>query len=123
MPLTNDGAEIIAARLIDEGTPYDEGNAYIGVGDSSAGFDAEHSDLQGSNKEREGMEGGYPSRDDAELTFRATFGEDDANFEWEEWGIFNDDTAGTMLNRVVEDNGEKVQGHVWEFTVKVTVEA
>lgn len=122
MPLVNDGAEVMAGRLIDDETPFDNANAYIGVGDSNVGFDKTQSDLQGTS-EREPMDSGYPDRTEDEITFRATFGEDSANFSWEEWGVFNDATGGTMLNRVVEDNGEKVSGHVWEFTVNITVEA
>jgi len=123
MPLTNDGAEVIAQRLMDTGTAYDNANAHIGVGDGTTAFDKTQSDLIGTNKERAGMDSGYPSITGAQLTFRSTFGENDANFSWEEWAVFNDASAGDMLNRVVEDNGEKVSGHVWEFTVEITVQA
>jgi len=123
MPLTNDGAEAIAELLIDTGTAYTNANAHIGVGNGTITFDKTHSDLQGASNERGGMDSGYPQIDVAKLTFRSTFGENSANFDWEEWAVFNDVTAGTMLNRVVEDNGTKVEGHVWEFTVEITVEA
>ena len=122
MPLLNDGRDHISGALIGESpTPFDEANAHIGVGDSDAAFSAEQSDLVGINTARQGMDSGYPSRDGNELTFRATFGTEDANFDWEEWGIANDPSAGTMLNRAVESLGTKPDTQSWQFTTTLTV--
>lgn len=114
MPLTNDGADLIADRLFNVGTPLDSGNAYIGVGNSSSAFAKTQSDLQGASKHREEMDGGYPTHTGGTntITFRATFESADANFSWQEWGVFNNSSGGTMLNRVVEDNGTKVEGQM-----------
>jgi len=66
------------------------------------------------------METSYPTRTDNVLTFKSSFGSGDANFAWNEWGIFNDASAGTMLNRKVESLGTKSSG-TWVLTVELTV--
>ena len=62
---------------------------------------------------------GYPTRSGNVLTFKATFGSEEANFVWNEWGVFNAMSGGVMLSRKVESMGEKVSGSVW---VDVTIE-
>ena len=123
MPLTDAGLAFIAEAVIDDDTPtfFDNTNAYIGVGDSTDAFDATETDLQASsNKVRKAMEASYPQRSGAELTFRSLFGTSDANFDWEEWGIFNNSTAGVMLNRKVEDLGTKADTQSWQITAVLT---
>ena len=62
---------------------------------------------------------GYPTRSGNVLTFKSTFGSSEANFVWNEWGVFNAMSGGVMLSRKVESMGEKVSGSVWE---DVTIE-
>ena len=121
MPFTQDYHDLVSEMSIgDSYTAYDSANAYLGVGDSSSSFDPSQSDLLGSNSARRGMETGYPNRvSDNEVEFEALFGEDDANFEWREHGLFNAETGGTMLYREVENLGTKAQGTIWRFTVTV----
>lgn len=124
MPLTNAGRNHFAAAAIADGppTPFDNSNAYLGAGDSSDAFDAADTDLQASsNKVRKPMEVGYPQRSGNVLTFRSLFGTGDANFAWNEWGIFNGASAGTMLNRKVESLGTKTSAQSWQLTTEVTV--
>ena len=102
-------------------TPFNSGNAYIGVGDSSAVANASHTDLQGANKYRQAMEAGYPTRTGNTMTFRALFGTDKANYAWNEWGVFNAASGGTMMNRVVEALGTKTSAQSWQLTVSVTL--
>ncbi|RKD22459.1 hypothetical protein SAMN02745883_00686 [Caminicella sporogenes DSM 14501] len=123
MPLTNAGRDEIAAALIGEGIPFNNSNAKIGVGDGDTAFAATQTDLTGTNKFRKGMDTGYPIRDGNTITFRATFGGDEANFAWKEWGVFNAASGGVMLNRVVDNNGTKLQGQTWTFTVTITINA
>ena len=123
MPLTDAGLAFIAEAVIDDDTPtfFDNSNAYIGVGDSTDAFDATETDLQASsNKVRKAMEASYPQRDGAELTFRSLFGTSDANFDWEEWGVFNASTSGVMLNRKVENLGTKADTQSWQITAVLT---
>lgn len=122
MAFTNAFRDHMAKAAIgDTVTPFNASNAYIGVGDSSAAFAAGQTDLQGSNKFRKAMEAGYPIRSDNTMTFRALFGTGDANFAWNEWGVFNAATGGTMMNRRVEALGTKTSAQSWELTVSVTL--
>lgn len=125
MPLTQAGRNFIAAAIINDGppTPFDNTNAYIGVGDSNTAFADSQTDLQASsNKLRRGMEVSYPQRATNVLTFRSLFGTSDANFHWQEWGTFNASSSGVMLNRKVEDLGTKAATQSWQITVELTVE-
>lgn len=124
MGLTTNGAEIIADRLYGIGTPFDNVNAYIGVGNSSVAFSVNQSDLQGGSTFRGGMDSGYPihSAGTSSIEFRHTFTGSEANFEWDEWAVFNNNSGGTMLNRFVEDNGRKVDEQTWEYTVTVIIQ-
>jgi hypothetical protein len=67
------------------------------------------------------MDSGYPQVSGNTVTYRATFGTGDANFAWNEWGLFNGATGGVMLNRVVEYNGTKLSGQTWVLEVVVTI--
>jgi len=122
MALTNAGRNFIAQAIInDTPTFFTNANARIGIGDSTTAFAATQTDLQAStNKLRKAMETGYPTRTDNLLTFKSSFGSGDGNFAWNEWGIFNDASAGTMLNRKVESLGTKSSG-TWVLTVELTV--
>lgn len=124
MPLVNDGRNLIAAAIIgDSYTAYNNANARLGVGDSSTAHAATQTDLQAaSNKFRQGMESTYPQRSTNVLTFRSLFATGDANFAWNEWGIFNTATANQgMLSRKVESLGTKAGTQSWQLTVTATV--
>jgi hypothetical protein len=111
-------------------TYYNNANAAIGVGDSTTAVLATHTDLQAAtNKLRRAMDATYPTHTDgvvsgaASITFRSTFGTADANWAWQEWGVFNSPTAATgrMLNRKVESLGTKTSAAAWVFTVTLTL--
>lgn len=103
------------------GTAFNNANAYIGVGDSTSVFAATQTDLQAAtNKLRKAMDATYPQVAANVLTFRATFGTSDANFAWQEWGVFNAASAGTMMNRKVESLGTKTSSQSWQITVTIT---
>lgn len=125
MALTNAARNLIAQALIGEAfTSFANANARIGVGDSSAAFGASQTDLQAStNKLRKAMEAAYPTRAGNALTFRSIFGTSEGNFAWNEWGVFNAASAGTMLNRIVASLGTKTSAQSWQLTVTVTVVA
>jgi hypothetical protein len=125
MGLTNTGRDHLAAASIGEAvTPFNNANAYIGVGDSSTAFNAGQTDLQAAtNKLRKAMDATYPSRAGNVLSFRSTFGTSDANFAWNEWGVFNAGSGGTMMNRKVESLGTKTSAQSWQITVQLTLNA
>lgn len=123
MPLTNAGRDSIAQAIIaDSFTAFDNSNAYIGSGDDDAAFSASQTDLQASsNKLRKGMEAGYPQRSDNVLTFRSLFGTSEANWDWEEWGVFNAASSGVMLSRKAESLGTKTSAQSWLLTATLTI--
>ena len=100
---------------------FNNANTYIGVGDSTTAFSAAQTDLQAAtNKLRKAMDATYPSGGSNVITFRSTFATTDANFAWQEWGIFNASSGGTMLSRKVESLGTKTSAQTWQFTVTLT---
>lgn len=111
-------------------TYFNNANAAIGVGDSTTGQAATQTDLQAAtNKLRKAMEATYPQHTDAttsgaaSIVFRSLFGTSDANWVWNEWGVFNSPTAATgrMLNRKVENLGTKTSAATWTFTCTLTL--
>jgi hypothetical protein len=111
-------------------TYFSNARAALGVGDSTTAAAATQNDLQAaSNKLRKAMEATYPQHTDgtasgnASITYRSAFGSTDANFAWQEWGVFNSATAATgrMLNRKVESLGTKASGSTWTLTVTLSL--
>lgn len=120
MALTTAGVNFIAEAVVGSGTPFNSANAYIGVGDGTEAFMASQTDLQGASRVRMPMEGGYPMLTAPKVVFKATYKQEDANFAWNEWGIFNAASGGVMLNRVVEYNGTKLNTQTWVMEVSIT---
>lgn len=123
MPLTNAYRDFLASLAVGAGgTAFNNANSYLGVGDSNTAHAFSQTDLQAAtNKLRKAMDATYPQVAANVLTFRATFGTGDANFAWQEWGIFNAAAAGTMMNRKVESLGTKTSSQSWQLTVTVTL--
>jgi hypothetical protein len=105
------------------GTGFDNANSYIGVGDSNTAESASQTDLQAStNKLRKGMNSGYPTYGtNQKMVFQADFGSSDANYDWNEFAVFNASTGGTMLNRKVSSQGTKASGQTWTLTLEITL--
>lgn len=126
MPVTNAGAVAFASAIVGDGsvTLLNNANAYLGVGDSTTTFAATQTDLQAStNKLRKAMDATYPTRSSGTLTFRSTYGTSEANFAWQEWGVFNATSSGTMHGRKVESLGTKTSAQQWQLTATITVAA
>ena len=138
------GASVQWQTLIGNGTAtaaqaltfYNNGNAYISVGDSATAAADTQTELQAAtNRLRKPMDATYPLHTDStgtagskSITFRSTFGTSDANYAWQEWGIFNG--AGTggppttgqrMLNRKVESLGTKTSAATWVLTITLSL--
>lgn len=120
MALTTAGIGALAQTVIGQGTFFNNTNAKIGVGDGTTAFDVSQNDLQGANKFRKGMDADFPTVEAPVVTFKSTFGPAEANFAWNEWGIFNAATGGVMLNRVIESNGTKQSNQTWVLEVAIT---
>lgn len=120
MGLTTVGVNFLSQAAIGQGTPFSAANARLGVGNGTTTFAVGQTDLQGASKFRKGMDTGYPAITPPKLTFKSTFAQNEANFPWNEWGIFNAASGGVMLNRVVESNGTKQSNQTWVLEVEVT---
>lgn len=111
-------------------TYFNNANAAIGVGDSTTANTLTDTELKAAtNKLRRGMDSTYPQHTDATASgsascvFRSTFATADANWAWQEWGVFNSPTNGTgrMLNRKVESLGTKTSASTWVLTCTLTL--
>ena len=122
--LLNEGINALWSILC-EATPtearYTAANARIGVGDGTAAAAASQTGLQGTSTAFKAMESGYPTFGSAQkATFKASFGDTEANFAWQEWTIDNGATPNKNLNRKVESLGTKTTG-TWTLEVSVTL--
>lgn len=123
------GASAVWDRLIGANnvSAFDNTNAHLGVGDGTTTAAATQSDLQGTNKVRAGMDSSYPAHTDgtvsgsASVVLRSVFGASEANFDWEEWGVFNAASGGRMLNRKVTSLGTKPNDESWVLTVTLSL--
>lgn len=132
------GASCLWQALIGNGTTtagqaltyFNNAQAAIGVGDSSTAAAATQTNLQAAtNKLRKAMDATYPLHTDAttsgaaSIVFRSTFATGDANWVWNEWGVFNSttDAVGRMLNRKVESLGTKTSAATWQLTLTLSL--
>lgn len=121
--LLNEGiTELLTLLVGGGGTAYNNANARIGVGDSSTAEDATQTDLQATtNKLYKAMDATYPQVSGQTVTFRATFGADDANFAWNEITVDNGSTVAINLNRKVQNMGTKVNPATWVVSLQITI--
>lgn len=137
--LTIGGASVQWQTLIGNGTTtadqvltyFSNARAAIGVGDSTTAAADTQTDLQAAtNKLRRAMDATYPLHSDSNsvvgaksISFRSTFATADANWVWNEWGVFNSATAATgrMLNRKVEALGTKTSAATWVLTITLSL--
>ena len=123
----NSGLQLLLDLLIGaSASVYNNANAALGAGDSSAAFNLTQTNLQGAvnvtNRVRKAMNATFPSRSGQVLTFQSNFATTDANFVWNEWAAFNNvtDGSGTMLNRGVSNLGTKTSAQGWTLTGTIT---
>lgn len=101
--VTNVGGALALSLLIGgAGQAFNNANAYIGIGDSATAAAVGQTDLQAStNKLRKAMDATFPSISGQVATFKSTFGTGDANYQWNEIGLFNASSSGSMFSRQV----------------------
>jgi hypothetical protein len=121
--LTTAGAVFLAqAAINDSPTFFSSGvNAYLGVGSGTTAFAIGQTDLitpLGTPRKVATV-----SRASGVLTFVASWGTSEGNGNWEEVGIFNASSGGTMLARKAESLGPKTSAQVWQLTVTATFTA
>lgn len=120
----NEGINLLTSLLCGgSGTPFNNANAYIGVGDSSAVESASQVGLQAAtNKLYVAMDGSYPTFGTSQLAiWRSTFGSTQANFAWNEFTVANGNSGSAVnLNRKVSAQGTKISGQTWQCTITIT---
>ena len=103
-------------------TPFDENNSYIGVGNGTDPEDPSQTGLTGTQKYYKKVDSGYPKISGNQITFRATFNIDEANFTWNEWTVANGDSDNAVnLNRKVESLGTKTSNQVWILEITLSI--
>lgn len=106
------------------GIAFNNANAYIGVGDSSASpSDATKTGIQAlSNRLNKPMNATYPlaAANQAEV-FQASFSTTDANWAWNEITVSNANDFTHALNRLVASMGTKASGATWVVTLTITL--
>ena len=125
---TGGGVNGMFDRLIGNTTvpAYSNGNARIGVGDGNGSVPTAanaDTDLTAStNKLRKAMNATYPTAPTARgVTFQSDFTGAEANFVWNEWGVFNTATAAQgMMNHKGENLGTKASG-TWTLSVTLSI--
>ena len=106
------------------GTPFNNANAYIGVGDDNTAASAAQTGLQAAvNKFYQGMVVTYPTSGSSQISvFRAAIGDGDAEYDWNEFTVANGNSdAATNLNRKVQAAGTKGAGETWTVTMTITI--
>jgi hypothetical protein len=130
--LMNGGVSGLWNRLISTSPTvgvFDAANAAIGAGNGTTAASATQTNLVGASRLRKGMNANHPAHTDGTatanrtITFQATFGTSEGNFDWQEVGVFNNvtDGSGRMLNRVVQAIGVKTSSVSRVVTVDITI--
>jgi len=122
--LLNEGITSLLTLLMGGAeTPFDNANAYIGVGDGTTAASASQTGLLGANKTYKGMDEGFPQVSGQTITFRATFGPNDGNHAWREFTVANGNSdSAKNLNRKVESAlRSKVSPDTWAIQLSVTI--
>lgn len=114
--LLTSGAQAYHNRLIDTSvTAFDGTNARIAVGNGTTAAAVGQTDLQGGTKTRKLVDA-TPTVSGNQINFVATFLSAEGNHAWEEAGIVNANSGGSMLNRVVQSFSSKTSGLQWTIT-------
>lgn len=103
------------------GIPYNAENTRIYVGDCATVENFYQTGIiaTGDHCASAKLDGGYPYVDGNKLFYQASFGNDDANFMWNEVSITNGDFKNSIaLNRKEEFMGYKQEG---TWTIRVTI--
>jgi len=123
--LVNEGINYLLTIIATDsktGTPWSNANAYLIVGTGTTAASASDTQATFTNGVVKPMDAGYPTYGTNQtVTWKATFGANDANQAWNEFGVLNAATGGKLLNRKVSAQGTKISGQVWELTLSITL--
>lgn len=138
--LTELGANRLLSAAAGLNTGWFAGSSRVGVGNGTGASVVEQTDLNAaagsSNRWFKTMDSGYPRMEDGDwtadpngayLTWKTTYFDGEANFQWNEWGVDQGSSDGAavvpvLLNRkLLDPNLGTKSGGVWSMTVSVTV--
>lgn len=129
------GLNALTARLVTTAQVWDNTHAGLAVGDSSTADAIGDTDMLAStNKRYNAMDATFPSQVNGVLTFKATYGNGEGEFAWNEYGAVVANTATAfaaantkptnyiLLNRKSPASlGTKGTNTSWAFTVTITI--
>ena len=122
--LLNEGITSLLTLLIGGSeTPFNNANAYIGVGDGTTDASATQTGLIGTNKTYKPMDATYPKVEGQTVIFRSTFGPNDGNHAWREFTVANglSDSAKNLNRKVESALRTKASPDTWVIQLKVTI--
>jgi hypothetical protein len=104
------------------GTPFNNANSYIGVGDGTTPASGEQTGLLGASKLYKAVDPTYPQVNAQTITYRATFGSGEAAWSWDEFTIAsgNSDSAINIC-RKVENHSVKPSADTWVVSLSITL--
>lgn len=105
------------------GTAFSAANTYLYVGSDSSPENAAQTGVlaTGNNRAYAAVDSGYPSVTGRQMVYQATFGNNDANFAWNEASIVNGTGVNAVaMNRKVSSFGTKTQGS-WSLRITVSL--
>lgn len=102
------------------GSALNATNAHLCVGNGTTAASAGQTDLQGASKFRK-LVSATPSLSTNQAAFVATFTTAEANFAWEEAGVANASSGGTLVNRFLQAFGTKTSAAQWVLTVTLSL--
>jgi hypothetical protein len=122
MALTNAFRDYVASIVTgDVVNKYDTTNGYLSVGDSATAFANTQTDLQAASNKLRSLCTSISDNGAGVITAVTTYTGGQANYAWQEFGLFNNSTGGTMMQRVVSAQGTKTAGQSWQLTETVTI--
>lgn len=105
------------------GTPFSATNSYLWVGTNSTAENAAQTGVlaTGNNRAYATIDAGYPMVTGRQMVYRASFGDDQANFAWNEASIANGiGTSAVSMNRKVSSLGTKTTG-TWTLQISISL--
>jgi hypothetical protein len=124
MATTDKGAIAAASLFCADGSisPFNIANARVGVGDSTTAFVVSQTDLQASTNKLRKVLDSAPVRTNNSVDFTASFNLSEANFAWNEIGLFNSSSGDYMATRrTLTGFGTKANTEQWTVTVTLIV--
>lgn len=117
MGLTFLGIELIINRLVNNTSNVLQA---LGVGNGLSAYSPGDTGLTGTNFLILPCDSGYPQlKDNTTIIMQSTFGPNDANFSWLEWGVFPSTTNENIFSRVEEYSGQKLSGQTFILNIEL----